>query len=369
MAEYDERSSEDLSDEPSPYRLEEMRKKGQVAMSRELTSSVVFLACAIVLTVLSKGFTEQFMDFLKELFTHKLIQDYEINSSLKAVDYMTSVVKFSFYLLGPFFVAAVVFAIATSVAQTQGFIFSSEPIKFDLNHVNPISGLQKLASVENLFQGFKSIVKFSAICAVLYFSVLKDLTQVSGVSMMTTSQILTLTGSLISKICYSIAAVMLIISAGDFFFQWWNIRKQARVTKAEAKQEQKEREGDPQIKSRIRSIQREMARKRMMKSVPKADVIITNPTHIAIAILYEKDFLAPKIIAKGGDFLAERIKKIARENGIPVIENKPLARALYKTVKVGQYVPRSFYQAVAEVLAYVYRLRPKSVVSRAEQEQ
>jgi flagellar biosynthetic protein FlhB len=139
--------------------------------------------------------------------------------------------------------------------------------------------------------------------------------------------------------------------------------KNLRMTKQEAKQEHKEREGDPHIKARIRGIQRDMARKRMMQAVKKADVIVTNPTHIAIAIVYDKsDMAAPKVVAKGADFLAQKIKQIASEAGVPLVENVPLARTLYKSVKVGQYIPRALYQAVAEVLAYVYRLKRRDFV-------
>ena len=156
--------------------------------------------------------------------------------------------------------------------------------------------------------------------------------------------------------------VLAVFAAIDLFFQKREFGKQVRVTKKEAKQEAKEQEGDPLIKSRIRSIQRDMARKRMMKAVKTADVIITNPTHIAIALCYDKDkMVAPKVVAKGADFMAENIKKIAREAGVPLVENVPLARAMFKSVKVGQVIPRSLFQAVAEVLAYVYKLKNKTV--------
>jgi flagellar biosynthetic protein FlhB len=158
----------------------------------------------------------------------------------------------------------------------------------------------------------------------------------------------------------TLIGVLGIFAAIDFSIQRFQYNKSLRLTKAEAKQEHKEREGDPQIKARIRAIQRDMARKRMMNAVKKADVIITNPTHIAIAVVYDREkMMAPKVIAKGADFIAQRIKKVAAEAGIPLVENVPLARTLYKTVKTGQYVPRALYQAVAEVLAYVYRLKGK----------
>jgi flagellar biosynthetic protein FlhB len=155
-----------------------------------------------------------------------------------------------------------------------------------------------------------------------------------------------------------VIVILIVFGVIDFALNRWEYMKQLRLTKEEAKQESKEREGDPQIKARVRAIARERARRRMMEAVKKADVIVTNPTHIAIAIQYDKDKMAaPKVIAKGADFLAQKIKKIAAEAGVPLVENVPLARTLYKTVKVGQFIPRALYQAVAEVLAHVYRLR------------
>jgi flagellar biosynthetic protein FlhB len=160
----------------------------------------------------------------------------------------------------------------------------------------------------------------------------------------------------------SLMGVLAVFAAIDFVLQRREFGKQVRVTRKEAKQEAKEQEGDPMVKSRIRSIQRDMARKRMMKEVKSADVIITNPTHIAIALRYDKDkMVAPKVVAKGADFMAENIKKLAREAGIPLVENVPLARAMFKSVKVGHVIPRNLFQAVAEVLAYVYKLKNKSI--------
>jgi flagellar biosynthetic protein FlhB len=156
-------------------------------------------------------------------------------------------------------------------------------------------------------------------------------------------------------------SILALFAVADFVMQRYEHNKSLRLTKQEAKQEHKEREGDPQIKARIRAIQRDISRKRMMAAVKKADVIITNPTHIAIAIVYDRENMAaPKVVAKGADFIAQRIKKIAADAGIPTVENIPLARTLYKTTKVNQYVPRALYQAVAEVLAYVYRLRGRA---------
>jgi flagellar biosynthetic protein FlhB len=162
------------------------------------------------------------------------------------------------------------------------------------------------------------------------------------------------------KLLAGLGVFMAVIAGADYFFQRWDLEKQMRMTKQEIKEEHKSREGDPMIKARIRRIQREMSSKRMMKDVPKADVIVTNPTHIACALIYDPNTMAaPKLVAKGSGLIAEKIKEIARENGVPVLENKPLARAIFKTLKIGQTIPRELFTAVAQVLSYVYRLKKK----------
>ncbi len=363
MADYEERSMEDLTEEPSQHRLDEMRGKGQVAMSKELTSAAVFVGCLFIIFGSAQAFSLQVQDFMKELFRTRLLTESDIKGSLAVTDIFRDCYKLAAAGCLPLFATALMAGIVSSIAQTQGLIFSAEAIKMDLNHINPISGMKKLFSLQSLFQGVKAVVKFSVIMAALYFAAgaeMQDLPSVAGKSV---SEILGYVGSLTAKVFTAIAGVLAVIAVGDYGFQWWNFRKQAMMTKQEAKQEAKDREGDPQIRARIRSVQREMARKRMMKNVVKADVIVTNPTHIAVAIQYEQGWMAPRVVAKGGDYLAEKIRALAREHGIPIVENKPLARALYKSVKVGQLVPRSFYQAVAEILAYVYRIKPKKVIA------
>jgi len=206
------------------------------------------------------------------------------------------------------------------------------------------------------------VIKGIVVLYVAYVMVKSDILESPSLIFQNPKAIFDVVGKSGRALFLSMMGVLAVFAAIDFFFQKREFGKQVRVTKKEAKQEAKEQEGDPMIKSRIRSIQRDMSRKRMMKAVKAADVIVTNPTHIAIALQYDKDkMVAPKVVAKGADFMAENIKKIAREAGVPLVENVPLARAMFKTVKVGQVIPRSLFQAVAEVLAYVYKLKNKSV--------
>ncbi|MGZ3699904.1 MAG: EscU/YscU/HrcU family type III secretion system export apparatus switch protein, partial [Bdellovibrionota bacterium] len=257
----------------------------------------------------------------------------------------------------PVCVAAFVAGALGSYLQI-GSIFSWDPVTPDFQKIDPMSGLQRLFSMKTLIEGLRLIFKMGTVSAVSY-ALVKS--QVLASPAHLTDEPVSLFqayGAAAKAIFLALMGVLGIFAAIDFAFQRFEFGKNVRLTKQEAKQEHKEREGDPALKARIRSVQREMARKRMMAAVKKADVIITNPTHIAIAISYERDSMAaPKVVAKGADFMAQKIKAIAAEAGVPLVENVPLARTLYKTVKVGHPIPRALYQAVAEVLAYVYRLK------------
>ncbi len=363
MADYDERSQEDLTEDPSAHKLEEMRSKGQVAQSKEVTSTLILLFCSAFIYSWTKNFGEEFKVMFQRMVKITFIERIEITDSVKAAGIFQELVPFVLSNLLPLLLVAAVVAIVSSIAQTQGLLFSSDAIKFDLERLNPVSGFKKIFSVQGLMEGVKSVIKFTLVAYITYSVSRSSIEVFPHLSDLEIPQIMVVIGELIFKLVFSIGGVMIVISGLDYGWQWWTMRKKAMMTKVEAKQENKEREGDPQIKARMRSVQREMARKRMMKAIPKADVIIVNPTHIAVALVYEKELLAPKVVAKGGDFMAERIKEIAKLHNVPIVENKPLARALFKSVKIGQVVPRNLYQAVAEVLAYVYRLKPKDIFS------
>ena len=220
----------------------------------------------------------------------------------------------------------------------------------------------RLVSKKHLITSGMLVIKAIALITAAYFVVKKQTAQATAWIGVEPAVQLHAIAMLSKELAIPIVIILAVFAAIDWWVNRKEFSKQVRLTKQEAKQEHKEHEGDPQIKARIRAIQRESARRRMMQAVKKADVIITNPTHIAIAIVYEKDKMAaPKVVAKGADFLAQRIKKIAAEAGVPLVENVPLARTLYKSVKTGHGIPRNLYQAVAEVLAYVYRLKNRTL--------
>lgn len=353
----DERSSEDLSDEASPYRLEEMRKRGQVAQSKELSGLLALLAAGVATYALSPKIGTDVIGFMREVFQADLSSKMDLSSATVVGSLFTKALKLMLVIGLPISLAGFAIGALGSFMQI-GSIFSTEPLTPDLNKINPIKGLQRIFSMKQLIDGLRMTVKTIILAFIAYLIIKAEIFQSPGHIGEEAGTLLGSYGRAARVMFLSLCGVLLVFALLDFAHQRWDYLKQAKLTKQEAKQEHKEREGDPQIKARIRSVQREMARKRMMAAVKTADVIITNPTHIAIAIIYDRaNMAAPKVVAKGADFLAQRIKKIASDAGVPLVENVPLARTLYKTVKVNQYIPRALYQAVAEVLAYVYRLK------------
>lgn len=358
MAENQEdRSGEDLSDEISQHRLEDYRSKGNVAQSRELTALLALFAVAITMYALSPNIATQLIEYMRDVFRADQMTKIDLGQNQILSDVFTKFLKIILIIGGPICLAGFVVGVVGSFVQI-GTIFSWEPLSPSLDKINPLKGAKKFISMKQGIEGIRTIFKTICILAVAYGIVKSQVFDATGASLTDSSGMIVMYGKAAKDMFLTLIVVLFLFAAFDFGLLKWEYRKGLRMTKQESKQEFKEREGDPQIKARIRAIQREVARKRMMQAVKKADVIITNPTHIAIAIVYDKDsHQAPKVVAKGADFIAQKIKKVAADAGIPLVENVPLARTLYKSVKVGQYVPRALYQAVAEVLAYVYRLK------------
>lgn len=353
----EDRSGEDLSDEISQHRLEEYRNKGQVAQSRELTAMLALMATAMTAYALSPNIATQLVDYMREVFRADQMTKLDLGQNQILADVFSKFLKIMVIIGAPICIAGFIIGAVGSFVQI-GSIFSWDPLTPDLQKINPLKGVQKYLSMKQVIEGIRTVFKTLCVLAVAYGIVKTQVLQSNGVSLTDSSGLIAIYGGAAKDMFLTLSIVLFLFAAFDFGLLKWEYNKNLRMTKQESKQEYKEREGDPQIKARIRSIQREVARKRMMQAVKKADVIITNPTHIAIAIIYDKDtHQAPKVVAKGADFLAQKIKKLAADAGVPLVENVPLARTLYKSVKVGQYVPRALYQAVAEVLAYVYRLK------------
>lgn len=345
---------QEKTEKATPKRREEARRKGQVLTSRELSSAILILCSVLIF----KSFG---LDLILDMKT-TMIQTYTTLSSAEMTPAIFSqlmrngMIQF-FAMILPL-IALMALVGALSVVIQHGVLFTTEPLMPDWGRISPLSGFKRLLSLEGLVNGAKTFLKFLVIGGVAYFAILEKMPAVLVLGRMTPGEIVILSGQMISTVVIRCGAVVAAIGAADFGFQWWEHEKKLRMSKQEIKEENKQTEGTPLVKSRIRSLQREMAKKRMMADVPKADVVITNPTRLAVALSYKPETMAaPKVVAKGAGFVAEKIREIARENGVPLVENKPVARSLFKTVAVGQPIPSAVYRAVAEILSYVYKLK------------
>ena len=343
------------TEEATPKRKEESKKKGQVAKSSDMSAVFVMLAAFYTLNLLGTGIYAELTSCMTGIFSSLTSTDFTINSvhilflGLSLVFLKTVV---------PLLLTILIISIAVNYMQV-GFIFSTEVLMPNFSKINPISGFQRLFSKRSLVELMKALFKVAIIGYFIYrFAVLQtvDIPKLINMELIDS---LKLAGSLIINLAFQIIGVMMVLAAFDYFYQWWEHNQSLKMSKQEVKEEFKQTEGNPQIKGKIKEKQRAIAMRRMMQEIPKADVVVTNPTHLAIALKYDKNMAAPVVVAKGQDFLAERIKQIARDNKVVVVENKPLARALYPVVEVGNVIPPELYQAVAEVLAYVYRLKKR----------
>ncbi len=343
------------TEQATDARREEFRKQGNVAHSRELGSAILLLAASGGIYALGRFYFKNFYELFHYTFGPDLIQtvrEGQFTEALK-VNGLKCLI-----LITPVMGVAALLGVFSSLAQV-GILQVEDAISPKFEKLNPVDGLKRVFSLRAVVEALKSILKMGAIGVVLYFLLRGEVHQIPHLVTFSVEQIIQYIGGIVVKLLGGVGSVMFVIAAADYMYQRWELEKKMMMTKQEVKEEHKQREGDPMIKSRIRRIQREMATKRMMADVPKADVIITNPTHIAVCIKYGENLPAPQLVAMGADNIAEKIKEIAREHNIPIVENKPLARTIFKTMKIGQVIPRELFVAVAEVLSYVYRLRRK----------
>lgn len=349
--------NQEKTEDPTAKRQQEARQKGQVAKSMEVTSVFVVLAAFLGLKAFGFFMYQQLADFMRLLFTNWPAEDFTIQSlSVLFLDVALMFIKVTF----PVMLLAVVMALATNLLQV-GFVFSLEPLmpSFDKININPASFFQKMFSKRTLVDLVKSCVKVIIVSYFVYRFIVKEagiVPQLVTVELIDTMQYV---ANLVLDLIYQISAVMFVLAALDYLYQGWQHKESLKMSKQEVKEEFKQVEGNPQIKSKIKERQRAMAMRRMMQEVPKADVVVTNPTHYAIALKYEAGMPAPIVIAKGQDLIALRIKEIAKESGVAIVENKPLAQTLFKTTDIGDIIPQDMYQAVAEILAHVYRLKKR----------
>lgn len=352
----DEQDDGEKTEDPSQHRIDEFRKKGDVASSRELTSVLVLAACLMTLSLSVVFILEQMTAYIEWLYTLDLSSAFT-PKSLNTITTKTFVVAAK--CSAPVLFVALCIGVLAHVAQI-GIIYSPDILELNFDRVNPINGIKKLFSKQALFEAVKGVVKFAVIIGVVYAYLKDDIAKYNGFMHLEISQSFFHSKDLLMKISFAILMSWGVIALLDFAWQKYTYKQKLMQTKQQLKQESKEQDGNPEVKQRIRQIQREMSRKRMIQDVKSADVIITNPTHISIVLKYDSEtMVSPLIIGKGQDHLAMKIREIAKEHNIPIVENVQLARTLYKTVKVGHPVPRNMYKAIAEVLAFVYKLKKK----------
>jgi flagellar biosynthetic protein FlhB len=355
MAEENDNDDE-KTEEPSQYRIEESRKKGDVAVSKELSSVLLLSGSLLTLIICGVFVFEQFSEYIDWLYR---LDFKNIYTAKKFGDVINQTAWTLLKCVGPFFAASACLGVLSSFMQI-GFLYSPEILEVKFERLNPIQGFERLLSKKALVEAIKGVFKFAVVIIITYNVIKDNIGSFLGFLHADAAQSLGFGKYLMVKLGFSILLGLGLVALADFAWEKWSYRKKMMMTKQEAKEEAKEKDGNPEVKNRIRQIQRQMAQKRMMNDVKKADVIVTNPTHISVALKYDgESMVAPSVMAKGADHLALRIREIAKENDIPIVENIMLARTLYKTVKVGHGVPRTLYKAVAEILAFVYKLKRK----------
>lgn len=352
----DDSDQGEKTEEPSQHRIDEFRKKGEVAASKELASVLVLLACILTLSLSVAFIYESLKEYVEWLYTLDVANAYT-QESLKTI--LAKSLMLALKCVGPIFIVSFIIGIFSHIAQI-GFIFAPEAMSLKLERLNPVKGAKNLLSLKSVVNAIKGIFKFIIIMSIVYLFFRDKIDTYKGFFHVEFFQAFLYAKDLLAQLAFSIVLGLVVVAIGDFAWEKYQYKRKLMMTKEQAKREHKEKEGNPEVKQRIRAIQREMSQKRMMQDIPKADVIVTNPTHISVALKYDPEkMISPQVIAKGADHLAMRIRKIAKEHDIPMVENVPLARTLYKTVKLGHAVPRDLYKAVAEVLAFVYKLKRK----------
>lgn len=349
-------NDDEKTEEPTPKKLEDARKKGDVPQSREFASFIVFFALALALYFGSGYIGELISTSFRNAF---LLNKHLIENPVGLQEFLETNIYDLLKIVSPIFMAVFIFGIIAYVGQF-GFLFTTEKLMPNFGKINPLSGIKRIFSKDTAVELIKSILKVLTFTVILYFMFrgeIKDLIEIGSGSI---PAIFDFMMSSIAKLMAAVLLFVAVLGIADFAYQRWSYSQKQKMSMKEIKDEYKNREGDPQVKARIRQIQRDRARARMMEKVPQADVVVANPTHVAVALKYERGrSSAPIVVAKGAGFIALKIKTLAIESGVPVLEKRSLARYLYRHIEVGQGIPESLFSAVAEVLAYVYKVKKK----------
>ncbi len=345
---------QEKTEEATPKRLEEARQKGQVPRSRELTTMSMLLMAAVSMSVLGRHMVEQLGQIMHQSLE---IERAKLFDHWAVIDLFGSALGQAGLVISPFLLVMLVTAFAAPIAL-GGWSFSAEALAFKPDKLNPLQGMKRIFAVRGLVELIKSLAKFMLIGSVGAGLLWHYLPELMGLGRESIETGLAHTGSILSKSFIVLSASLLLIAAVDVPFQLWDHAKNLKMTRQEVRDEHKNAEGKPEVKSRIRQMQRDIAQRRMMEQIPKADVIITNPTHYAVALRYDAaKMCAPVVVAKGVELIASQIRTVAVANKVPLYEAPPLARALYYSTEINHEVPAGLYLAVAQILAYVFQLK------------
>ena len=349
-------SAGDKTEKATPKKKADARKKGQVFQSREVSTGFILLILIVSLKVFGPTIYDQLTLYFKRIYQEYLVNSANLDFAMLANIALESIMVLIKTILPILLISAVAGLIAGYVQV--GFLLTLEPLKPQFSRINPLSGFKRFFSLRSMIELLKAIIKIIIVGTVAY-SYLSDQTkQVLTLMDTTLAGVLLYIGNAAISVSIRICIALVILGLLDYIFQKYDYEKNLKMTKQEVKEEFKQQEGNPEIKSKIKQKQRQMSMKRMMQEVPNADVVITNPTHFAVALKYDtQKSPAPFVIAKGQDYIALRIKEMAQQNKVQVVENKQLARTLYSTVEIGEAIPPELYQAVAEILAFVYNLK------------
>jgi len=344
------------TEKATPKKREEERKKGRVAKSQDVNTALLLLFSFIILAVLGTFMKERMLNLYTSSFTEYIHWDVTEQSVMKLLKEV--LVQFSF-IVAPVMIVSFIIAVAANLLQV-GVMFTTEPLKFDLKKIDPIQGAKRIFSIRALVELLKSFFKILFIGSITFAVIWMFKDDMMMLALKTPENAVSFFGQVTITMGVAATVALLFLAVLDYLYQKYDFEKNIRMSKQDIKDENKNVEGDPLIKSKLREKQRQVAMRRMMEEVPKADVVITNPTHYAIAIKYDEvTASAPVIVAKGTDHLALKIKEIAKNHDVVTVENKALARSLYDQVELNDVIPEEFYQAVAEILAFVYSLEKK----------
>ncbi len=350
---------DDKTEEPTSKKLEDARKKGQVGKSQELSHAIELIAAFLSIRIFVKFIGDHFIDLFTWAYTYMIPQLVKSDGSGLTIRSTGNLLLYGilqmFLILAPFLAVGFLVAVLSNGLQFK-FQVSTEPLKPKLDKFNPVNGFKRMFSMQSIVNLLLSLAKIAVIFIIAYTMIKDHVNELFILYEVPLYAAIAQIGTLVLDIGLRISLVLLVVGFADFIYHKWKYKKDLKMTKQEVKDEYKNAEGDPQIKGKQRQRMREASQRRMMQSVPQADVVITNPTHIAVAIKYDIEKApAPIVVAKGEEYLAQKIKEIARENNVVIKENKMLARSIYTTVDVGEQIPPELYQAVAEILAVVYQ--------------